>query len=127
MSCPLFIELPPDVTSSRVLEVLGSAGITLASCTDRNGHTAWICRRDPVSFHLEMYDVDGRTHAEFGADLSDWRWWNFPVMWLLSIPFTGREIQLQRDAYFALRDIGASRVGGGDWLCLDEEDEEAVP
>ena len=42
-------------------------------------------------------------------------------MWLLSIPFTSREIQLQRDAYIALRGMGARRVGGGDMLGLDEE------
>ena len=42
-------------------------------------------------------------------------------MWLLAIPRTGRESQLQRDAYFALRDIGAVRIVGGDVLGLDDE------
>lgn len=121
MSCPLFIELPTDVTSSRVLEALRSTGIGAAPCAGHNGRAAWICRRGPVSLHLAMYDADGKTYATFSADLSRWRWWNFPIMWLLSIPFTGREIQLQRDAYSSLCGIGATRVGGGDVLGLHEE------
>lgn len=121
MSCPLFIELPSVLGAARVLGVLKSVGVAAERCADHMGREAWVCRRGSVSFHLALFDVDGVKHASFSADLSRWRWWNFPIMWLLSIPSTGREIQLQRDAYFALRDVGARRVGGGDVLGLDEE------
>ena len=121
MSCPLFIEFPSDVTPSRVLDVLRSAGISVRSLDD-HGRSEWICRRGPVSFHLGIYENEGRRRASFAAHLSGWRWWNFPVMWLLAVPYTGREIRLQRDAFFALREIGAvRRGGGGDVLMLDEE------
>jgi len=122
VSCPLLLELPPDVTASNVLETLQSAGIAPVRCAHHNGHAAWICRRGPVSFRLVAYDVEGRTHVWFTADLTGWRWWNFPVMWLLAIRYTSREIQLQRDAYFALRAIGAARLVGGDVLGLDNDD-----
>ncbi|APR82594.1 Hypothetical protein A7982_07943 [Minicystis rosea] len=39
-------------------------------------------------------------------------------MWLLALPFTGQEIQLQTDAYQVLRGLGATRVEGGDALGL---------
>lgn len=118
MSCPLFLELPPELTATDLLKTLRAAGIVPVPCPHRKGRQEWVCARGRVSFRLSVYSANGHNRATFSADLSGWTWWNFPIVWLLSIPFTRREVKLQRDAFFALRRVGAIRLFGGDVLGL---------
>jgi hypothetical protein len=119
-----FDSTPP----SAVLAGLERAGILVVPC--RQGTCAdkaqYICRRGWVSFALSAYpgqDPD-ELLVSFTADLSRWRWWNFPILWLASIPLTPWEIRLQRDAYEALRALGAKWLGGGKFV-VGESDPDA--
>lgn len=125
MSCPLMLEMddrPFDV----IIDALQGAGIRVERPPQWQSdarEAELICRRGRVSFALSMRRGLGQhpLSVTFSADLSKWRWWNFPVMWLLGLPFAGQEIHLQTDAYRVLRGMGATRVGGGDALCLEDE------
>lgn len=75
-------------------------------------HPKYICSRGWVSFALSaLPDSDsGALLVMFTCDLSRWRWWNFPVHWLASIPFAPSQVRLQRDAYTVLHSLGAQPI-----------------
>lgn len=76
--------------------------------------SAYICRRGWVRFALDVFpdSEPGTLFVVISADLSRWRWWNFPFLWLASIPFMPWEVRLLRDAYAVLRARGARCIGG---------------
>ncbi|MDY3563566.1 hypothetical protein R5W23_005180 [Gemmata sp. JC673] len=97
---------------------LEAAGIrtTLRRLDPATGNTEYVCRRGPVSFALgAFHDPEaGGLFVSFTADLSRWRWWNFPFLWLAGLPRAPWELRLQRDAYAVLWSLGTRRPGGGD-------------
>lgn len=125
MSCPLTLEMS-DRPFDMIVDALQGAGIHVMQLPQEQSDTRkteLICRRGMVSFAMSLRRGPDQQplSVTFSADLSKWRWWNFPVMWLLAFPFTGQETRLQRDAYNLLRGMGATRVRGGDVLCLEDE------
>jgi hypothetical protein len=96
----------PDLISR-----LDAAGIAseLRSLDPVTGRAEYICHRGRASFSLGVFPdpVAGESIMMFTADRTGWRWWNFPLLWLVSIPFTPRELRLQRDADSILRSLGA--------------------
>lgn len=125
MSCPLMLEMA-DSPFDVIINALQGAGIRVERPPQWRidaPEAELICRRGRVSFALSMRRGLGQhpLSVTFSADLSKWRWWSFPVMWLLGIPFAGQEIRLQTDVYRVLRGMGATRVGGGDVLGLEDE------
>lgn len=125
MSCPLMLEMD-DRPLDAIIDALQGAGIRVERPPQWQSdarEAELICRRGRASFAMSMRRGQDQhpLSITFAADLSRWRWWNFPVMWLLGIPFTGQEIQLQTDAYGVLRGLGAARIGGGDVLFLEDE------
>jgi len=73
-----------------LLAALGRAGIRVAPHPRPRPGSAdrYICRRGWASFELSAFPEPGRDlDIVFSADLSRWRWWNFPLLWLASLPF----------------------------------------
>jgi hypothetical protein len=113
-----------------ITEALHQVGIRMELPSGQQANAdcvEYICRPGWVSFALSLHQQldKNRLVVTFYADLSRWRWWNFPLLWLVSIPFTPWEIELQRDAYKVMRDLGARRIGGGDILLLEEIENSA--
>ncbi len=130
MGCPLILEMAP-VPHGVVTNALECAGIHVAASTAKQRGTdcsEYICRRGKESFGLLLY---GHPEEEllciaFFANLPNWRWWNFPLLWLVSNPFSSKQIELQRDAYSVLCTLGARRVAGGEFLMLDDKKNDGV-
>ena len=120
MSCPLMMDFPFAVSPEQVLQALASIGISFREVADQCGR-AWICTRGQVSFHLLTHQESDVLFVVFSADLSRWRWWNFLMLWLLSFRYARKEIQLQRDAFFALKPLGPIQVEGGEMLGLERD------
>ncbi len=108
MAAPMMVEFPAEVTASQILDVVSSLGITATPCGDGGGRRGWICLRGRARFHLAVNLLDGRSLAWISADVSDWRWWNFPVVWLMSFRDAGQSYRLEWEAYRALRPMGIS-------------------
>ncbi len=93
---------------------LEAAGIcaSLRRQDPTEGGAEYICRRGRVSFALNAFpeSVAGNVLVTITADLSQLRWWNFPVLWMASYPHTSKEVRLQRDAFAVLRSLGARQV-----------------
>jgi hypothetical protein len=125
MSSPLTLEI--KASSDAVIRALKEHGMEVVSTNaDRSSATRseYLCRRGNVSFALTLY----RKHEEdplgvmFSADLSNWRWWSFPFLWLVGVWTARSEIRLQRDAFEILRSLGARHVGGGEVLGIQCDD-----
>ncbi|MBN9524197.1 hypothetical protein J0H58_37750 [bacterium] len=118
MGLPLMLSVE-GVPLLDLLAALGRAGIRVAPHPRPRPGSAdrYICRRGWASFELSAFPEPGRDlDIVFSADLSRWRWWNFPLLWLASLPFLPAEVRLQRDAYRVLRAAGARWVLGGEFV-----------
>ncbi|MDC3959963.1 hypothetical protein [Polyangium jinanense] len=131
MSCPLILEIPARACRARdVVAALRQRGIAVTSDLEHSDEdrSEYLCRRGYVSLALTIRRdrASDVLYVSFSADLSKWRWWNFPFLWLAGIFTAGAEIDLQRDAFAALRSFGPHHVAGGEVLGLRFEDDRAA-
>lgn len=124
MACPITLELTGQIPEPSVMaqwaSEVGAKVLSLGSrprrqVPARDVHI-WIWRRGNASFEMNAAreDSSDRVLLTFTADLSAWRWWNFPVMWLVGLFTAGSELQLQQDVKAVCLRHGAKQITGWD-------------
>lgn len=117
MGQPPLVEIKTTPLPS-ILAGLEQAGIRAAPSErpSMEAEVHYVCRRGWASFELMAFhepELDAQI-LSIWPDLSRWRWWNFPVLWLKEILLTPLSLRLERDAYAVLKSLGARWHGGGE-------------
>ena len=124
MSCPMIVEFIGQIPEPSVItQWAGEAGANVQSLGSRPMRYVpsqevhrWIWRRGNVSFEMSATQAatSDRVRLTFAADLSAWRWWNVPWMWLRGIFTAASELQLQQDVKEICLRHGATQISGWD-------------